>query len=119
MDRTRTQSPDQDQPVVIYRSLSEACRRHFGEGRNGRPTHPATMTRWILKGVTLKNGTTLRLAAKRLPGRWIVSDEAIEEFLDVLTRDQLDEVETIAPRTTSSRRRAAEKAERELSRAGI
>lgn len=119
MDRTRTRTPDQEQPAVIYRGLAEACRRHFGRGRMGRPTHPATMTRWILKGVTLKSGETLRLAAKRLPGRWVVSDEAIEEFLDQLTRDHLDQPEPVAPRTTTKRRRAAERAERELAKAGI
>jgi len=69
------------------RSLSEAADQ-FPPSRNGRPVHVATLTRWITDGVRGREGEHIRLKAKRLPGRWVVTDEAVAEFIDALTKDR-------------------------------
>jgi hypothetical protein len=57
----------------------------------GGPIHPASITRHILKGVKLRNGSRRRLWALKTPGGWVTSREAIDEFLAVLTADRLGE----------------------------
>ena len=49
--------------------------------RAGRPTSPATMTRWILAGVKVGD-RKVHLRAARVGGRWLTSREAIQEFID-------------------------------------
>jgi hypothetical protein len=44
--------------------------------RNGRPTHPSTILRWILHGLRGR-----KLEGARLGGRWITSAEALERFV--------------------------------------
>jgi hypothetical protein len=66
--------------------LSHAVR--FYPWTNGKPPHSCTLTRHILKGTRLKDGTVLKLRAKRTPGGWVVSREDIDEFIDRLTRDR-------------------------------
>jgi hypothetical protein len=61
--------------------------------RTGKRTHPDTVKRWILEGVKLRNGSRLRLAARRYPGGWAVAEDALRDFTDALTADR-----TPAPR---------------------
>jgi hypothetical protein len=82
--------------------------------RRGKPVHPATLTRWILKGVRLQSGAPLRLAAKRFPGGWATTSEAVGEFVDALTRDRCGEPGKTAPPTHDARRRANDATERRL-----
>jgi hypothetical protein len=49
-------------------------------GRNGRPTHPATICRWITEGSPGPGGETVRLRAIRMGGRWLTRPEWLEEF---------------------------------------
>jgi len=108
-----------DNATPIYRSLAEAARR-IPSFRNGKSTHPATLTRWILLGVQLQDGNRLKLEARRFPAGWAVTDEAIDAFVSALTRDRCGEPVDIAlPRLPASRQRAIAQAEAELARAGI
>ena len=108
-----------------YRSLAEAARL-FPPSRNGRPVHVATLTRWINDGVRGRDGQVIRLRATRLPGRWVVTDAAVDEFLDALTRDRADNAAptTVSPGTTDiyppvRRRREIERTSRKLDEFGI
>lgn len=80
---TRLDTPSR----TAYRSLSEAAGQ-FPPFRTGRPVQVATLTRWITDGVRARNGGLIKLKAKRLPGRWVVTDEAVAEFVEALTNDQ-------------------------------
>src|SRR4051794_1225576 len=55
------------------------------------PNHPATVTRHILRGVKLRDGTTAKLAAVRTPGGWLVTAQAVDEFIAVITADRTGE----------------------------
>lgn len=116
---------------TTYLTLSQVTRR-FPPSRCGRPVHVATVTRWITEGARLRDGTRLSLRATRLPGRWVVEPEAVEEFLTALTADRSadlnagrasipakSELRTAADRTTAARRKAHAEAARELDEIGI
>jgi hypothetical protein len=126
---TETLSESLETPASLprrYRSLAETARR-FPPSRNGRPVHVATITRWINDGVRGRDGQVIRLRATRLPGRWVVTDAAIDEFLDALTRDRADNTAptTVSPGTTTDvhpparRRREIERTSRKLDEFGI
>jgi hypothetical protein len=93
-------------------SLSQAARR-FPPFREGKPCAPSTIFRWITAGVRLPDGRRVRLEAVRLGGRWLTSTQAIERFIARQT-PRIDTDPTLAPRTSSHRQRAAERAGREL-----
>jgi hypothetical protein len=97
-------------PQIIYRSLSEAARR-FPSFRCGAPVHSATLTRWILAGVKDRDGNRIKLQAKRLPGRWVVTDDTISEFIEALTNDRACDSGPgqIAPQTSAARRNTERK----------
>jgi hypothetical protein len=74
----------------------------------GQPVHPATVCRWITRGVRLADETILRLAATRYPGGWAISPDALNGFLAALTAAALGEETgepTDDPATPSARRR--------------
>jgi hypothetical protein len=106
---------------VTYLTLSQVAKR-FPPFRNGRPVHVATITRWIVQGVRLRDGSRLHLCAVRLPGRWVVETRAVDEFLELLTLDRAGDSSPRAtkPAATASaaRRRAAEGADQKLARRG-
>ncbi len=52
------------------------------------PIHPASLTRHILQGVRLRDGSTRKLLAIRTPGGWLVTREAVNEFLEAITADR-------------------------------
>ena len=56
----------------------------FPPARSGRPCHPATVTRWIIKGSRSGDGRVVRLEGKRVGGRWVTSEKAIGRFIDRL-----------------------------------
>jgi hypothetical protein len=112
------------QTQVAYQTVAQVTRR-FPLSRNGRPVHVATVTRWIVLGVRLRDGTILRLRAARAPGRWLVEQAAVDEFMDALRADRLGTPTSTtesgpAPlRTRASRRKDAERAARKLDDIGI
>lgn len=98
-------------------SLADAARR-IPSFRPGKRTHPATLTRWILKGVSLSDGSTLKLAARRYPGGWSVTEDALRDFTDALTADRTGGPAQ-APRTPAGRRRDLARVDRELAGLGL
>jgi hypothetical protein len=98
-------------------SLAQAARR-FPAGRKGAPVSLSCVLRWILQGAKAPDGTVVRLEGVRVGGRWLTSVEALARFAERLT-PRREGVGEPAPRTPTQRRRAAERAERELERLGI
>jgi hypothetical protein len=65
--------------VAEYISVSEAGRR--------RGASTSAVTRWIVAGTPLRDGTRLKLKAIRLPGGFRTTQAWLDEFIDILTRD--------------------------------
>jgi hypothetical protein len=98
--------------------LTQAAKR-FPPYRRGRPVTLGCVLRWILQGVRLPDGSRVRLEGARLAGRWLTTAGAIARFLAVQS-PQLEDAERPAlPRTPGKRRRAIERAGRELDKVGI
>jgi len=86
---------------VIHRRASDQAHR-LG-------VHTSAIIRWIKrKG----------LPAKRTPGRWLIADSDLDEFLRRLADERQGKSAPLA-RTTRQRQRAAERARRELDKMGI
>lgn len=76
--------------------------------------HPATMTRWILSGVSTPMGR-IRLPAIRAGSRWLVRDDDFRQFLRSLTTSAMPAASQDSPATRpSSESRGAEAAARAL-----
>jgi hypothetical protein len=104
-----------------YRSLPQAVRR-IPPTKGNRPVHTSTLTRWITKGVRKADGVVIKLRARRFPGGWKVADQAIDEFLDELTRAALAQTEPAAapaPAISPRRQRELDRVDAELDAAGI
>lgn len=71
-----------------------------------------------MKGTKAPDGSTVRLEALRLGGRWVTNREALQRFAEAST-PQMSDRPTSPTRTTKQRTKAAEKAERELEKLGI
>src|SRR5262249_14589463 len=87
-------------------------------GRNGARPTLGCLVRWILCGAKSPTGERVRLEAVRVGARWITSREALNRFAQRLT-PQLDGEAPAAPRTSGERRKASERAARELEQMGI
>jgi hypothetical protein len=98
--------------------MAEAA-RHFPSSRGGRPKHPSSITRLILDGTKLTDGSRLRLYGRRFPGGWATCQAAIDEFVDRLTADRMGEPPAPAPRTPARRARELARTDRELEAMGI
>jgi hypothetical protein len=85
-------------------------------GRGGKKVHLSTILRWILDGVRRPTGR-VQLEAIRVGGRWLTSKEALQRFAERLTPDCSQPVQW--PRTPAARRRASDRAAKELEKAGI
>jgi hypothetical protein len=80
-----------NQPAAIpgaYYSLAEAAER-IRSIRGGARIDPATLSSWIFEGIRLRDGSIVRLEAKRLCDHWTVSDCAIDRFTTALGKDDL------------------------------
>ena len=91
--------------------------RLFPPARLGRPVNISTIWRWCMKGVRVPGVGVVRLEHIRIGGRTLTSREAISRF----AARQTPATEDTTPRlrTPGQRRRASERAERELDRIGI
>jgi hypothetical protein len=98
-------------------NLGQAARR-FPPYREGRPVNPSTIFRWIMSGVRLPDGSRVQLEAVRLGGRWLTSGPAIQRFIDRQTPN-LNTDPAPAPRTPTQRRKASERAGKQLGKVGI
>jgi hypothetical protein len=100
-------------------SLAQAARR-FPPYRLGRPVSPSCVWRWCHEGVKVPGVGVVRLECVRLSGRWLTSEEAISRFVARQTPAADGEAAAShAPRTPNQRRRAAERADKELEKLGI
>jgi len=99
-----------------YLSLSQTARLMPPSDRG--PVAAATVWRWHRVGVRLPDGSRLKLRATRIGNRFVVSEEALREFINAQQGGADDDA---APtlRSPAQRRRAAEAAGRELERKGL
>ncbi len=112
-----------DITTLVDRILSEgpigmsAAAKIYGTFRAGRPTHASTPTRHHLYGITLPDGTVLRLEAIRIAGRLMTSRAAVTRFVAVQQSDAPPA--SRAQSTPSVRRREATIAATQLDALGI
>jgi hypothetical protein len=97
--------------------LSQAS-KFLPSARKGRPVSLSCLLRWVLDGVKLKDGRRIRLEALRLGGKWVTSMEAIQRFAEAQTPTLEFRRQTL-PQSPVRRRKAAERAAKELERIGI
>jgi hypothetical protein len=65
--------------------------------------HYNSILRWLKEGVLLSDGKRIKLPAIRAGGTWEVSEEALSNFLDALTRGYLsDDEAAVQGRTPKS-----------------
>lgn len=55
--------------------------RLMGTFRNGKGTHPSTLIRWCLNGISLADGRLLKLESIRCSNRLLTSRPAVLRFL--------------------------------------
>lgn len=94
-------------------SLTQAAEKFPGH-RGANRLHPATLTRWILKGVRGTDGTVVKLEAVHLGGRWLTSEAALRRFAAALTAAGTPAGDAPQSRTPTDRQRASERAADEL-----
>jgi hypothetical protein len=110
-------APEHDLTRETLLWLVQAARR-FPPTRLGRPVNSSTIWRWCRKGVKVPGVGVVKLESVRVAGRWATSEEAISRFVEAQT-PQGDSEERPTPRTPTQRRKASDRAARELERIGI
>ncbi len=104
-----------DEQIVTFSEAAKALPKV-----NGRRPHASTIWRWARKGIQ-----GVRLETRRLGGRFVTSLEALERFTKTLAETSVDlpaagqRAPASRPRTDLQRQRAIERAEAELTKAGI
>lgn len=96
--------------------LSALARRLPGT-RQGKPVSLSCVLRWVLDGATVEKGPRarkVRLEAVRIAGKWISTPGALRRFILAQQPGY-----TAPIRSPSQRSRAAERAKRELDKAGF
>jgi hypothetical protein len=86
-------------------------------GRGGRPVHFSTVFRWIFTGVNGPNGNRVKLSAIRLGGRYLVSRESLQRFVESLMPASDESSSTV--RTPTARKRDTAAAKKKLAKMGI
>jgi hypothetical protein len=104
-------------------SVEEPIRLHeaariAGTGKRGRPIHPSTVFRWIWDGVRGPGGELVRLEGLRIGKHWATSKQALQRFFEELTPEVAGRSKG-HPRSQTRRQKAADRAGRQLARAGI
>jgi len=63
---------------------------HFSVSETARwqGVSPSAVTRWIITGAALRDGSRLKLKAIRLPGGFRTTQQWVDEFIETLTRDR-------------------------------
>lgn len=84
--------------------------------RGATHLHPATLTRWILKGLPARDGERVYLEAVRVGSRWATSEPAVRRFFARLEPTRTPQAQPL--RTPTDRRRASEAAAAALAAAG-
>jgi hypothetical protein len=94
-----------------YISLVQAATRFPGH-RGADRLHPATLTRWILKGARALDGRRVKLEADRVGSRWLTSEPALRRFSDAL--GAAGDTTPDTPRTPTARQKASARAADQL-----
>ncbi|HJZ93582.1 MAG TPA: hypothetical protein VKE40_22085 [Gemmataceae bacterium] len=103
-------------------SLSQAARL-FPPARRGRPVSGSCVWRWFKEGVRTVDGRRVHLEALRVVNRYVTSEPAVRRF--ILAQQPGSQagiaVEPAprAPRTPAKRKRASERASRQLEARGL
>ncbi len=110
-------------PLIVYRSLQQIARR-LPPNKASKPCHPATLSRWILAGIGLKDGSRVKLRAVRFPAGWRTTDEWVDEFLEAITAARTEDKLTVGQhgatvRSPAKRRRDHKRAKGELKADGF
>jgi hypothetical protein len=91
--------------------------------RGGGRLNLSTLWRWALKGLRAKDGQLVKLRAIRVGETLCTSEQWLREFFDALTAHDPALATEVLPaptiRTPGQRRRASEKASRQLDKVGI
>jgi hypothetical protein len=87
--------------------------------RGEKHVHPATLTRWILRGIRLRDGAILKLVAQRFPGGWVTTREDLDAFVGRLTRDRCGEPTLAVPASSAPRTPSASRASAALDLMGL
>jgi hypothetical protein len=101
------------EPLISLRDAAKL----IPPARQGRAVSFQCILRWVLEGAKAPNGERVHLEALRLGGRYVTSHAAIQRFAEALT--PRTDTRPSPHRTPRQRRRAAERAEKELERMGI
>ena len=97
--------------------LSEAAK--LIPSAKGKHLHPASVWRWVRKGVVAPDGRRVKLDSAKVGGRWYTSREAVQRFLEALTQQFEVSAAPSPPRTSGQRQRASDRAAERLDKAGI
>jgi hypothetical protein len=98
-------------------SIAQVCKL-LPPGRKGKSINFSTVYRWIFVGVNSHTGPRTKLDAIRCGGRWLVSRNSLQRFIDVLSA-QPDANASAPIRTPSARKRANDAAKKKLAELGI
>jgi hypothetical protein len=96
---------------------SEAAAQ-MGVFRKRRGTHPSTIVRWMVDGVRLSDGRTLKLEHIRVSNRLMTSRAALIRFL-AAQQEPCVPPTIEPPRSPAERLRSNARAEAELERLGV
>ncbi len=69
----------------ILLPLGKARRELIPRAPSGKPISPATLWRWINKGLQTPSGQKVKLSVVQVGGRPYLSREALERFFEALT----------------------------------
>jgi hypothetical protein len=95
--------------------LSAAARDLPGSAP-GRSVHAATMWRWATSGCTARGGRRVVLETVSIGSRRFTSREAVHRFIEALSEAPPT---ATPPRTPAARRKASERAAKELDALGV
>jgi hypothetical protein len=90
-----------------YLTLPQAARL-MPSTKGDRPVHPITVGKWITRGAR-SGKRRVYLEGRRFPGGWKVTPEAIERFVDELTRAAL-ESRGVEPSPSKTRQKELDRA---------
>ena len=80
-----------------YKSLTEIA-EILPSIKHNKKLSEASLTKWITLGVRDMSGQLVRLEARRFPGGWKLTEQAVEEFLAKLTKTALDQFDPEDPK---------------------
>jgi hypothetical protein len=93
--------------------------RVLPSARQDKPVSMSCLVRWVLDGARGPGGKRIRLEACRISGKWVTTPGALRRFVEAQTPELAGAEPAAEPRTPRQRRKAAERADKDLERLGI